>query len=337
MAQTLLSVPVLAQLKEARVNAISFRLPQLLWLALVIPLALIFFIARERQRIRIARRFVSERLRGVANPMRALRPWLVALSLLGCVIALAGPEAGFRTIPIEQRESNRVIAIDVSLSMAAQDVGTSRLDAAKAIAKRIIEAQQGRMGLVVFESAAEVVSPLTSDGDAVEALLDSIQAGEVSNPGSDLSVALMAALRLAGDTAQRGDIVVISDGEDQSTRLDDTIAKLAQRGVPVSTILVGTAAGSTIPRPEGGGDLVDDNGQVVTTYARPEALQKIAAATGGKFYANPFGEHALDSLAASGGTMKQRNVRVPIERYQWPLAFACVAMFLGSLANRGAE
>jgi Ca-activated chloride channel family protein len=330
-------VPVLAPLPEARVNAISFRLPQLLWLALLIPLALIFFLARERHRIRIARRFVSERLRGVANPMRALRSWLVALSLLGCVIALAGPEAGFRTIPIEQRESNRVIAIDVSLSMAAQDVGTSRLDAAKAIAKRIIEAQQGRVGLVVFESAAEVVSPLTSDGDAVEALLDSIQAGEVSNPGSDLSVALTAALRLAGDTAQRGDIVVISDGEDQSTRLDDTVAKLAQRGVPVSTILVGTAAGSTIPRPEGGGDLVDDNGQVVTTYARPEALQKIAAATGGKFYANPFGEHALDSLAASDGTMKQRNVRVPIERYQWPLALACMAMFLGSLANRGAE
>jgi Ca-activated chloride channel family protein len=318
-------------------NAISFRVPQLLWLALVAPLALIFFLACERARIRIARRFVSERLRGVANPLRSLRPWLAALALLGCVIALAGPEAGFRVVPIEQRESNRVIAIDVSLSMAAQDVGTSRLDAAKAIAKRIIEAQQGRVGLVVFESAAEVVSPLTSDGDAVEALLDSIQAGEVSNPGSDLSVALMAALRLAGDTAQRGDIVVISDGEDQSTKLDDTIAKLSQRGVPVSTILVGTAAGSTIPRPEGGGDLVDDNGQVVTTYARPEALQKVAAATGGKFYSNPFGEHALDSLAASGGTMKQRNVRVPIERYQWPLAFACVAMFLGSLANRGAE
>src|SRR5436309_3021320 len=194
----------------------------MLWLAVAVPLALLFFLARERERVRIARRFVSERLRGVSNPLRALRPWLVALSL-------------------------------------------------------------------------------------------------------------------AGDTAQRGDIVVISDGEDQSTRLDDTIAKIAQRGVPVSTILVGTAAGSTIPRPEGGGNLVDDNGQVVTTYARPETLQKIAAATGGKFYANPFGEHVLDSLAASGGTMKQRDVRVPIERYQWPLALACVAMFLGSLANRGAE
>ncbi len=319
-------------------NSIAFRLPQMLWLALIVPLALVFFLARERQRVRTARRFVSERLRGVANPLRTLRPWLAALSLLGCVIALAGPEAGFRVVPIEQRESNRVIAIDVSLSMDARDVGTSRLDAAKAIAKRIIDAQPGRVGLVIFESAAEVVSPLTSDGDAVEALLDSIQAGEVSNPGSDLSVALNAALRLVGgDATQRGDIVVISDGEDQSTRLDDTIAKLAQHGVPVSTILVGTAGGSTIPRAGGGGVLLDDNGQVVTTYARPEALQKIASATGGTFYSNPFGEHALDSLAATGGTLKQKNVRVQIERYQWPLAFACVALFLGSLANRGAE
>jgi Ca-activated chloride channel family protein len=319
-------------------SAMTFRLPQLLWLLLLVPLALLFFLGRERHRAAVARRFVSERLRGVANPVRWLRPWLVALTFLGCVIALAGPEAGFRIIPIEQRESNRVIAIDVSLSMAAQDVGTSRLDAAKAIAKRIIDAQPGRVGLVIFESAAEVVSPLTSDGDAVEALLDSIQAGEVSNPGSDLSVALNAALRIVGvDAAQRGDIVVISDGEDQSARLDDTIAKLAQRGIPVSTILVGTSAGSTIPRPEGGGELVDDNGQTVTTFARPEALQKIARATGGTFYANPFAEHDLDSLAATGGTLKQRNVRVPIERYQWPLAFACMAMFLGSLANRGAE
>jgi Ca-activated chloride channel homolog len=319
-------------------TALTFRAPQLLWLVLLVPFALLFFLACEKTRIRVARRFVSERLRGVANPLRVLRPWLAALTLLGCVIALAGPEAGFRVVPIEQRESNRVIVIDVSLSMAAQDVGTSRLDAAKAIAKRIIDAQSGRVGLVIFESAAEVVAPLTSDSDAVEELLDSIQAGEVSNPGSDLSVALNAALRLvAGDPAQSGDVVMISDGEDQGTKLDETIAKVAQRGIPVSTILVGTARGSTIPRPEGGGPLRDDNSEVVITYAHPEALQKIASATGGTFYTNPFGEHALDTLATAGGAIRQKQVRVPIERYQWPLAFACMALFLGSLANRGAE
>jgi Ca-activated chloride channel family protein len=320
------------------VSAIAFHSVRFLWLTLLLPLAVLFFIARERHGARVARRFVSERLRGVANPLRPLRPWLAALALLGCVIALAGPESGFHVVPVDRRESNRVIVVDVSLSMDARDVGTSRLDAAKAIAKRMIAAQSGRVGLVVFESAAEVVSPLTSDGDAVEELLDSIQAGEVSSPGSDFSVALNAALRaIGGDVRERGDVVLISDGEDQGTKLDDAIANVVQRGIPVSTILVGTGSGSTIPRPEGGGVLLDDNGQVVTTYARPDALQKIAGATGGKFYANPFGDHDLDSLAATGATAQRKNVRVPIERYQWPLAFACMAMFLGSFVNRGAE
>ena len=34
---------------------------------------------------------------------------------------------------------------------------------------------------------------------------------------------------------------------------------------------------------------------------------------------------------------RQKNVRVPVERFQWPLALACIALLLGSFANRGAE
>src|SRR5213595_2827756 len=132
-------------------SAITFATPHLLWLALVVPIALLLLAARERQRVAAARRFVSERLRGVANPARVLRPFLLGLALIAGVIAVAGPRAGFTVVPVEQRESNRVLVIDVSLSMLAEDVGTSRLDAAKAVAKRIIAAHQGRIGLVIFE------------------------------------------------------------------------------------------------------------------------------------------------------------------------------------------
>src|SRR5881397_3014105 len=174
---------------------ITFAAPQFLWLALAVPIALLFFLARERQRIATARRFVTERLRGVANPARVVRPLLIGVALLAGVIAVAGPQAGFTVVPVEQRESNRVLVIDVSLSMLAEDVGTSRLDAAKAIAKRIIAAHQGRIGLVIFEASAEVIAPLTSDGDAVGALLDSIDAGEIGLAGSDAGAALVKAAR----------------------------------------------------------------------------------------------------------------------------------------------
>ena len=317
---------------------IAFAAPRYLWLALAVPIALLFLFTRERQRVVAARRFVSERLRGVANPARAMRPLLVALALLACVIAVAGPQKGFTVMPVEQHESNRVIAIDVSLSMLAEDVGTSRLDAAKAIAKRIIAAHQGRIGLVIFEASADVVSPLTSDGDAVTALLDSIDAGEIGLAGSDAGAAMVKAARLLdADSARRGDIVLISDGEDQGTRTEEELAKLAARGIAVSTIAVGTTSGATIPDPTAHGPLRDDNGEVVTTAAHPETLRRIASATGGRFFDNPFGEHALDPLAASGGTLRRAMVRVPVERYQWPLAFAVAFLFLGSLLNRGAE
>lgn len=317
---------------------VSFREPMMLWLALMAPLIVFGTVAADRRRVAVARRFVSERLRGVANPLRMLRPWMLGLASLSAVLALAGPQAGFTTVPIQQRESTRVIAIDVSLSMAAEDVGTSRLDAARAIARRIVEAHQGRVGLVIFESSAEVVSPLTSDDEAVESLLDTIEAGEVTTPGSDLGAALTQAQKLVeGDAAQHGDIVLISDGEDQGSHTEEVITRLKSRGIAVSTILLGTSQGATIPRGERGAPLRDDSGEVVVTSAHPEALRRIAAETGGRFFANPFGEHDLDALAESKGGLRTRPVRIPIERYQWPLTAALLFAFAGSLANRGAE
>jgi len=317
---------------------LTFRSMPALALALLAPAALAFLIARERHRLRVARRFVSEALRGIANPVRAVRPYLIAVGLLAAAIALAGPRAGFTVVPIQENESNRVIAIDVSDSMGATDVGASRLDAAKAIAKRIIEADPGRVGLLIFESRAEVVSPLTSDDEAVSALVDSIQPGEVSEPGTDLGGALLGAARLLeSDPAQKGDVVVISDGEDQGTKLDDALRRLRDKGIVASTIVVGSTSGSTIPRADGG-ELRDDQGDVVRTYAHPEVLQQIARATGGQWYANPFGEHDLDSLAAAPSIKgRDKNVKVPIERFQWPLALAFFAILLGSFSNRGAE
>ena len=198
-------------------------------------------------------------------------------------------------------------------------------------------------GSWTLEPTQDVVLPEikleTSDDEAVEALLDSIQSGELSDPGTDLGAALTAAEKLiASDPGQKGDVVVLSDGEDQGSRTADVVRGLAARGIAVSTITIGSTSGSTIPKGEGGGDLKDDDGNVVYTYAQPDLLQRVARQTGGRAYVNPFGAHDLDSLAAPrGGIARQKNVRIPVERYQWPLALGCIALLFGSFVNRGAE
>lgn len=317
----------------------SFRDPRLLWLLAVVPFAAIFLIARESVRERVARRFVSERLRGGSTIARRARPWLVAVGLLLTFVALAGPLRGFVTIPITERSSNRVIVLDVSNSMLATDLGTTRLAVAKALARRLIDSWPGRVALVDFEASPEVVSPLTNDTDAVATLLESVEAGEIGDPGSDIGAALTMALRLvSAEAGAKADIVVISDGEDQGTKLQDALRSARERGVTISTVLVGTAAGSTIPMP-GEGALKDERGQVVTTHAHAETLRAIAGATGGSFFDNPSSAAAVDPLLAphTTGTAHQKTVRVPVDRFQWPLAAAFLVLFLGSIANRGAE
>lgn len=315
----------------------SFRSVPALWLAALLPLALWFLLARERVRLSAARRFASERLRGVTSPARGLRPWLLALALTAALAALAGPSFGYRLVPVDVRESNRILVIDVSNSMGAADVGTSRLAAARALAARLIVQQHGRVGAVIFEGVAEIVSPLTTDADAVAALVDTLQPGETGEPGSDLGGAVLAALRLLeSDPGRSGDIVLISDGEDQKARVGEAVAAAKNRGVSVSTIRVGTSSGGTIPT--GDGPLRDEQGEIVTTRSSAEALQELAAGTGGRALDNPFGEKALDPLlTAARGSAESREIRVPIDRYQWPLSIA-LFLFLGaSLLHRGAE
>jgi Ca-activated chloride channel homolog len=317
-----------------------FRAPLWLWLGAAAPLVLAFLVARERARTRLARRFVSERLRGVANPARALRPYLVTAAWAATAIALAGPESGFTTMPVVDREFNRVIVIDVSNSMSAEDVGAPRLAAAKAIAKRLVEQTDGRSAVVAFERSAEVIAPLTNDDQAVLSLIDTLQPGEVGEPGSDIGAAIDASLKLLQtETSQKADVVLISDGEEQGSHLGLTEAlhRAKTKNIEISTIAIGTAEGATIPT--GNGVLRDESGEIVVTREQADVLQRVARSTGGRFLDNPFAAGALAPLIAqqTSGGQRSRPVRVPIDRYQWPLAFAFAAFFCGSLANRGAE
>src|SRR5687767_12685146 len=107
----------------------EFRTVAHLWWLLLLPPALFFLLARERARMTLANRFVNERLRGISNPARFLRPYFLGAGLLAALVALAGPRLGFEEIPLPTIESNRILVLDLSESMLAEDVGASRIDA----------------------------------------------------------------------------------------------------------------------------------------------------------------------------------------------------------------
>ncbi|HUO85023.1 MAG TPA: VWA domain-containing protein [Thermoanaerobaculia bacterium] len=320
---------------------LSFARPWTLWLLGLLPAVLAGLWLRERARRNRANRFVSERLRGVANPARILRPWLATLAVAFAVIAAAGPRYGWEERTLPSVHSNLIILLDSSSSMEARDVGTSRLTAAKAAISRVLAAAQGRVALVVFEGSAEVVSPLTEDASAVATLVESIGSGEMSEPGSNLELAL----REAVDLARRGGkgmatMLIVSDGEHRGDPLDELLREIAEQKISVSTVLVGGEMGTTIPT--GDGLLRDTGGNLVQTAAHPEILQRIAQTTGGRYFANPFSERKIGELVdavrrAETTAEGESQSRVPIDRYQTPLALAFAGFLFASILHRGAE
>lgn len=321
---------------------LSFSAPNLLALLAAIPLVVWFLFARERTRRRAADAFASERIRGVRFPARAIRPFALSAGLALLAIAISGPRWGFELRPVIHQEGSLLLAIDVSASMSSQDLGVSRLAAAQAVAARILDGETRRVALIAFESIGELIAPLTSDTAAVSDLVGSLTAGEISIPGSDLGAAILTGvdyLKRSGSGPL--EIILLSDGEDQGTLLEAALDAASESGIPVSTITLGTEKGATIPT-ERGGALRDESGIVVETVANPELMRRIADETGGAAVANPF---EVQSLAAAIGRRldpelradSARTRRVPMERFQWPLAAGVLLLLGASFANRGAE
>lgn len=321
------------------IAGLTFRNPAVLWWTAAALAALAFLLRREKLRRELADRFVSERLRGVSNRLRLARPAFLSVGAALAIIAIAGPRAGSITMEVELPTRQRVIVLDVSNSMDATDAGASRLESGKAIARALLEAPEITRGaLVIFEKSAAVLSPLSPDTHAIATLLDSVEAGELAEAGSDLGAGVTAATGLLKKTPSLGsDIILISDGEEQGTTLDAAIREAKTNSILVHGVMVGGRAPATIPTHTG--LLETEEGETVQTTASPDSLQYAANETGGVFLDNPSLTTAVrrTTSSISGETLLSGEVRVPIERFQWPLAAAVFLLLLGGFANRGAD
>jgi Ca-activated chloride channel family protein len=256
----------------------SFAAPLRL-VAAVVPLGLLawYLLARYR-REQVAVRFSALSTAMAAGPGRGWRRHLSAglalLGLLAMVVAFARPTMA---IPVPIDQATVVLAMDVSLSMEADDVDPSRLEAAQDAARRFLALAPStlRVGLVAFAGTALPVTGPTDDRVLLGAAVDRLGLGE----GTAVGEAIFAALdEIAGSAPPDGApaaIVVLSDGETTMGRPDaEAAAAAVEAGIPVYTIAFGTQRG-----------LIEFQGEIVPVPVNEGALADVAAATGGEFFA----------------------------------------------------
>ncbi len=203
------------------------------------------------------------RYRWLPTAVRAL-----ALALL--VIALARPQTGQAESELPAQGIDIALVLDASSSMGTGFGERSRLGVAQSVLSEFIAGRENdRIGLVVFREAGLVLSPLTLDYVALDALL--LSAGDLNiRDGTAIGVGLAEALNLLRESRARSRVIVLlTDGENNSGQVEPlAAARIAEAlGVRVYTIGVLDQGG------RGSGSVVDER-----------ALTEMARITGGRYF-----------------------------------------------------
>ncbi|MEQ4305997.1 VWA domain-containing protein [Plantactinospora sp. B6F1] len=253
------------------------------WLLAVLPVLLLAgaYVWRQLHRRTYAMRFTNvELLRSLAPKgigwRRHAAAGVLLLSLLVLATGMARPAVDTKE-PLER--ATIMLAIDVSLSMEADDVTPSRLEAAQEAAKQFVAELPPtyNLGLVAFAKSANVLVPPTKDRPAVTQAIDGLVLAEATATGEAVFTCLEAIRSVPADGAQGippARIVLLSDGYRTAGRSIEEAGATAQAAnVPVSTIAFGTDSGQ-----------VDIGGQVQRVPVDRLALAELAETTQGFFY-----------------------------------------------------
>jgi len=230
------------------------------------------------------------------KPSRAPRR-LVLVAWALATLALAGPAWERLPQPLYQNKAARVIALELSQTMSAQDVKPSRFARARyKIADILKRSADAQTALIAYAGDAFVVAPLTDDANTVANLVDALDPTVMPAPGNATSRAIELGVKLLQQGGVRdGEIVLLADGADAAAGA--AAARAYAAGVRVSVLGIGSAEGAPVAL-EQGGFLKDANGNIALARLGAAALAALAAKGGGRYAAFTSDAGDLDAMLA---------------------------------------
>lgn len=280
----------------------SFAAPQLLFLLVLVPLAALAYLAHDRMRDRRVAAWSTPALlpNMVDRPPAWQRHLPFGLLLAGVSLLLVGFARPKATHTVKQNQATVVVVLDVSGSMASNDVQPTRLAQAKAIAYDLVRRlpKGYRMAIETFSDHSDVVAPPSDDRARI---VGAIAAAHSGPQGTALAQAVFHAVQVALTVPDEkagkkppAAIVVISDGGITAGRItpQQAATRAANAHVPVYSVLVGTPNGIVRQALKGGFT------EQIEVPAQPVALQFFARSTGGRYADSP---EAFDTRAVYAG------------------------------------
>ncbi|MEX1138146.1 MAG: tetratricopeptide repeat protein [Bacteroidota bacterium] len=325
---------------------LRFEHPDFLWLLAALPALAVFFYGVHRWRKRSLSAFAAQAMLQELSPhmstaKRTGKQVLVLFGLGFLVLAFANPQLGTRLEEVRREGIDLFVALDVSLSMKAEDIRPSRLEKAKRDVSALLNKLRGdRVGLIVFAGDAFVQFPLTSDYSAADLFISAVDVDAVPTPGTMIPTAIELALKsFSADLPTQKAIIIVSDGENTEGNIVSAVEKATSAGVTIFTVGMGTPEGGPIPIYNAAGSRVDykrdRGGSIVLTKLEESTLQQISSATKGSYRRATSGGNEIDEVFKELSNLERvefgvKQVTGFESMYQYPLA-ASILMFLFEL------
>ena len=258
--------------------------------------------------------------------------WSLLWALL--LAAMAGPRWDAIDVRLFHPGNNLLVLLDISRSMQVDDVTPSRLGRARQELQDLIVADRTvRLGLIAFASVPHVISPITEDTHTILNALPALSTELASLQGSRLAAALdRAETLLAGLPADSAhSILLISDGDFDEPGLPERIAKLAQSGIRLHALGIGTPDGGRVPGLRGNW-VLDRNGAPVVSALNEPLLEQLAEAGQGIYRRADFRDSDTTAILKAAEVKRlppqagDERTRLWNERYWIPVFLAAVLL-----------
>ncbi|MBS9775071.1 MAG: VWA domain-containing protein [Tenacibaculum sp.] len=320
-----------------------FEEPTYFILFVIIPIITLLFLWNIFWKKRTQKKFANNKLLEQLAPNTSifklvLKFIFLVIGLSFLIIALVNPKMGTKLKTVKREGVDIVFALDVSRSMLAEDIAPNRLEKAKQIiSKTIDKLGSDRIGIIIYAGSAYPLLPITTDHASAEMFLQNANPDMVSSQGTAINEALnLTKTYYNNDEQTNRFLIVISDGEDHEENTKQIAQNLANEGVKIYTIGVGTEKGAPIPLKLNGsliGYKKDRKGGTVITKRNPNILSEIAEISGGKYIDGnrtqiPVSEIQKIIANAEKSEFETKQFSDYKDQFQWFLGFGLLFLLI---------
>jgi tetratricopeptide (TPR) repeat protein len=294
---------------------LSFEHKEYLWLLLLLPILVFvyFFALKRKEQVfkKLGDEALVKELTAHYKPISFLQKFLLIITAMALILlSMANLRMQQGSEKISRNGIDIMIAIDVSKSMLAQDIKPNRLERAKQLLNKLIDKlSNDRIGIIIFAGRAYLQMPLTGDHSAAKMYLASATPDAVPTQGTVIADALKSCnASFNGKDKKYKSVILISDGEDHDENALEVAEKMAEEGVVINTVGIGSPEGSEIIDELTGEAKKDNEGNVVITKLNETVLAEIAKKGNGKYQLYSNADAVANTLYTELSSLDKRAV-----------------------------